>query len=336
MLEELPPELPLQATPTVPTGGQGAVRRRCSSKKRPLESKDCLVKVSRARTDKAVCALSHASDTAGPSVTLSTCTEECTLCCNEAPPGHAARLGCRHGWYCIQCMTKHAEARLSEGAVDVSCPECRVSIPEHELKELLPAKVGKRLQARSLASAVSATADLRQCPTPDCPMVVALENDEEGASARFKCPLCRRISCLKCCAQPYHTGLSCRDAAEKRQTKGERELRRWMSETGTRQCPTCGMAVSKENLDRQTTQYKECHKMMCRVCRTRFCFKCLKVLTDTFTCGCSIDAHRFIDPVTLKTMPHLRSGRGRGRPPASPATASSQSGRGNGRGTRRR
>merc|ERR1719478_201941 len=78
------------------------------------------------------------------------------------------------------------------------------------------------------------------------------------------------------------------------------------------------MAVTKLNLESQDTQYKECHKMMCRNCNTRFCFKCLKILTDTFTCGCSIDLHGFVDPRTGKRLEHLRPAQK--EPPTTPAT----------------
>merc|ERR1712032_585993 len=67
------------------------------------------------------------------------------------------------------------------------------------------------------------------------------------------------------------------------------------------------MVVTKQNLKNQTTQRSECHKMMCRNCSTRFCFKCLAILTTDYTCGCTRDLHGFIDPHTGKRLVHLRS-----------------------------
>jgi hypothetical protein len=89
----------------------------------------------------------------------------------------------------------------------------------------------------------------------------------------------------------------------------EESFRKWMEETGTKQCPQCGMAVSKENLRRQRSQYAECHKMLCRNCGIRFCFNCLTRLTATKTCGCSRKEHGFIDPRTGKRLPHMKAGR---------------------------
>merc|ERR1712066_1111993 len=80
---------------------------------------------------------------------------------------------------------------------------------------------------------------------------------------------------------------------------------KWIEQTGSKQCPTCPMVITKENLNGQANQYKECHKMLCRNCNTRFCFKCLAVLTEKFTCGCSINLHGFVDPNTGKRLTHL-------------------------------
>merc|ERR1719352_1264769 len=79
-----------------------------------------------------------------------------------------------------------------------------------------------------------------------------------------------------------------------------------MEETGAKQCPGCKMAVTKLDIKQQATQKAECHKMLCRNCNTRFCFKCLAILTDTYTCGCTKDKHGFVDPDTGKYLKHLK------------------------------
>jgi hypothetical protein len=211
-------------------------------------------------------------------------------------------------------MQRHAQARLELGHVTVGCPECSGSIAERELRKLLPADLIDRMLARSLEQAVSATSDLKACPTPNCLMRVALE---PGAPPRFKCPECKKVSCLQCGAQPYHKGMTCEQHAAKlakgnqvksQEEESERLFKEWMEETGTKQCPTCSMAVTKQNIKNQGTQYSECHKMVCRNCDTKFCYKCLKVLSKEFTCGCSIDLHGFIDPHTGKRIVHLKKG----------------------------
>merc|ERR1712060_575167 len=130
--------------------------------------------------------------------------------------------------------------------------ECNTPIAERDLRRLLPSDVIDRLLARSLEQAVAATSDLYSCPTPDCPMRVAME---EGKMARFLCPMCRKTCCLRCATQPYHKGLTCEQHAEKVRTQGrnteEAGVLKWMKETGSKQCPTCRMVVTKQNIDNQ-------------------------------------------------------------------------------------
>lgn len=229
--------------------------------------------------------------------------ETCGICCSDVAPYHAVQLGCRHGWYCDCCMERHAQGRLEMGAVDVPCFECNVPLPERHLRKLLPAPLLERLLARSLEQAVSAASDLRSCPTPNCPIRVALE---VGAQPKLNCPECRKSSCLLCGAQPWHRGLTCEQHAEKKRGKDDDLFQKWMEETGTKQCPQCRCPVTKQNLDQQSTQRAECHKMMCRNCTCRFCFKCLAVLTDTYTCGCTSLLHGFINPKTGKRREHIK------------------------------
>lgn len=251
---------------------------------------------------------SNSCDPTGTAMSFNTAIETCSICCSDdVAPKSAARLACQHGWYCLTCMTRYAQVRLEMGSVSVPCPQCEVPVAEHHLRRLLPEEVINKLLERSLEQAVSRQADLWACPTPGCAMRVALEDGETG---RLKCPLCKKISCVRCGVQPYHRGLTCEGYAKKQRRLGaakedEEQLMRWMEETGTKQCPTCRMAVSKQNLEKQGTQRSECHKMMCRNCNTKFCFKCLAVLTATYSCGCTIDDHGFVNPKSGRRTSHL-------------------------------
>eukprot|EP00931_Biecheleriopsis_adriatica_P066110 TRINITY_DN40522_c0_g1_i1.p1 TRINITY_DN40522_c0_g1~~TRINITY_DN40522_c0_g1_i1.p1 ORF type:complete len:762 (-),score=194.28 TRINITY_DN40522_c0_g1_i1:74-2359(-) len=236
--------------------------------------------------------------------------ECCSICCDDAPANEAVRLPCGHGWYCFSCLKRHAEARLDVGAVDVACPDCNTSMAERTLRRVLPSEVVETLLARSLEQAVSAVGDLYACPTPNCSFRVALE---DGDVSRLKCPDCKKTCCLRCGAQPYHRGLSCQEYAEKQKLSakakdtGEADLERWMAETGSKRCPTCRAVVTKQNLDKQNSQYAECHKMLCRNCDTKFCFKCLAVLTEKYSCGCTRAEHGFINPKTGRRLNHLKA-----------------------------
>lgn len=243
-----------------------------------------------------------------PGIRWNTVEEMCTICCDDAPPQTAVTLRCKHGWYCKGCMLRHAEARLDVGAVEVPCPVCNLALPEHDLRKVLPTEFIDRMLQRSLEQAVSSIADLVACPTPNCSFRCVLEDD---APPRLKCPTCKKVSCVKCGAQPFHRGLTCDEHREKLKAKGRADtdgtaaLMEWMKETGAKQCPTCSTAVTKCNLKSQNSQQHECHKMICRNCSTKFCFKCLTKLTATFSCGCTRDDHGFINPKTGKRNEHL-------------------------------
>lgn len=257
--------------------------------------------------------------------------ETCAICAEERGAFQAVRLPCGHGWYCAACIASFAEARLQQGLHDVPCPECHVPLCEALLRAVLPPSSGlmERLLVRSLEQAVDSSGGLWACPTPDCPNRVALD---EGQEPRLQCQLCGKEHCLRCQAHPYHTGRTCEEHAAAaaadarsaaasassssgvrapasdavRRLEEERGLREWMARTGSRQCPTCRMGVTKEDLSKQNTQASECHKMICRNCKTRFCFKCLAVLTASFSCGCTRDDHGFVDPRTGQFVQHLR------------------------------
>jgi hypothetical protein len=237
----------------------------------------------------------------------------CSICCDDIATGGAALLGCGHGYYCSACVTRFVEARLENGtAGDVPCPDCKGGIPEKDLVKVLPTKTVLRLHARSIEMvAVAGGAVQRSCPTPDCKM---RHTFKEGASGQMICWMCTRESCWLCGTQPFHVGMTCEQYAKRLKARGlskdDEEFYKWMEKTGTRQCPKCHMATSKENLDKQTEQRSECHKMLCRNCGTKFCFKCLAVLTDTYTCGCTKNKHGFIDPNSGDLVSHLKRGKG--------------------------
>lgn len=244
----------------------------------------------------------------GMKLKLNQKVETCAICFTEAQPTKAVRLGCRHGWYCLHCMKMHANARLNVGDVCVPCPECRAPIPDFCLKEILTDDVVSNFHTRSIKQAIACSPNLFTCPTANCDMCVELDDGEDAWLK--KCPQCKKGSCLRCGAQPFHKGLTCQEHSLRSRTNevksAEMSLRRWMRKTGTKQCPQCNMGVTKEDLENQSTQRSECHKMLCRHCGTRFCFKCLAMLSETFSCGCSIDAHGFVNPLNGKRLGHLR------------------------------
>jgi len=234
----------------------------------------------------------------------------CSLCAEDFSAWRTVQLPCGHGWYCSGCMERHTQARLDLGSHEVPCPECGKQVSEVVLRAVLPPALLEQLASRSLGKAVGASGDLWPCPTPDCANCVALE---EGQVPRLQCTFCGKEHCLRCHASPYHKGLTCEQHAAKQKRDsgddGTSQLHEWMEQTGSKQCPKCKMVVTKDNLTAQTTQHAECHKMICRNCGAKFCFRCLASLEHS-TCGCTGNDHGFIDPHTGDWVEH-RLARGR-------------------------
>lgn len=268
--------------------------------------------------------------------------EACGICMEKSDPCRAVRLTCGHGWYCADCLTGFAEARLSDGLITMPCPEpgCPSELGEAHLRKLLPSELMEKLLERRLDLAVAQDASLRPCPTPNCTMLVALD----GTRSRLSCPLCKKTSCFACGAQPWHKGLTCEQYAEKMKSKISKDealFEQWLEETGTKRCPRCEVPVSKQCLEKQSSQQRECHKMCCRQCKVLFCFKCLAILEDGFRCGCTSEIHGFINPEDGTRIEHKKKRRGRGGEEAAivappPAAAEASSGRGGASGGRGR
>eukprot|EP00747_Dinoflagellata_sp_TGD_P058755 gnl/TRDRNA2_/TRDRNA2_151268_c0_seq2.p1 gnl/TRDRNA2_/TRDRNA2_151268_c0~~gnl/TRDRNA2_/TRDRNA2_151268_c0_seq2.p1 ORF type:complete len:212 (+),score=33.36 gnl/TRDRNA2_/TRDRNA2_151268_c0_seq2:38-673(+) len=72
--------------------------------------------------------------------------EVCGVCWEDVSPEKAVRLGCRHGWFCTQCLCQLAKAQLEAGSKVISCPQCRQSLAEAELQQLLPPELVQGLQ----------------------------------------------------------------------------------------------------------------------------------------------------------------------------------------------
>mmetsp|Transcript_344 Transcript_344/g.606 ORF Transcript_344/g.606 Transcript_344/m.606 type:complete len:394 (+) Transcript_344:99-1280(+) len=237
-------------------------------------------------------------------------SEQCSICIETFGRGEAAKLlPCQHGWYCFDCLRRAADVKIANGATlgAICCPACNLELSEVVLRALLGTEQMDKLHRQSVEAAVAASSELRPCPTPDCPNRVALE---DGMTPRLQCEMCGKEHCLLCSASPYHTGKSCQEhLAETQGQSSEADLRKWMSKVGAKQCPKCKMVVTKQSMKDQATQASECHKMICRACRTRFCFGCLTILTESSTCGCTPDNHGFIDPDTGAFVQHLTPAR---------------------------
>lgn len=246
------------------------------------------------------------------SISFNTDPIHCPICFTRADSGTALTLPvCQHS-FCIDCFQQYFRAKVGDGKADrITCPwtakdeikPCGTVIEKEVLKELLDAEEQKKFERHSQSAFVMTHAEYHHCPTPDCENVVYYK---EGPPI-VDCFKCKRVSCLKCSASPYHHGRTCEQWKEWRR---ERE-RRWRPPTidrsrageenryefgGTcaiaaaaglriRTCRRCGNGVELAD---------GCLKLKCR-CGYRFCFECG---SENAQCSCTPANHGFTDNVT--------------------------------------
>jgi hypothetical protein len=78
------------------------------------------------------------------------------------------------------------------------------SMPTNRIRSKPAAKTTK---TRKNIKVECAGAALMRCPSPSCGYLVSV--DREEVPELKKCPKCKKNSCLRCGAQPYHTGFNC-------------------------------------------------------------------------------------------------------------------------------
>ena len=228
----------------------------------------------------------------------------CGICCDDSNTSVAC-LPCGHGPYCGDCVQSYASAKLASGSSQLPCPEdgCDKSVPDHLLRGFfgLAEELIDKFHQRSIAEAIGAATDLYACPTPDCSMVIEMLPSPCAPVLKFECTMCGVSSCLRCGHQPYHDS----DDSICSPCALDDSLASWVAQVGAKRCPQCHAVVTKHGLENQTGETDECHKMICRNCSTRFCFKCLTLLMGgNKPCNCTDPEHGFAHPETGDFVAH--------------------------------
>ena len=140
----------------------------------------------------------------------------------------------------------------------------------------------------------------------------AVEQESQGfALDEISCPFCARsLASVNTSLLATFLGKDALDRSQQRVQLREAHLEKGPSSLsklspilssrilirlGLKQCPGCGEGMQKES--------ETCHKMICRSCRARFCFRCLARL-EYFNCGCTGAEHNFVDPLDGSTRSH--------------------------------
>jgi len=222
--------------------------------------------------------------------------QTCPVCFDEVEPQRGLHLTqCLH-FLCAECFKNYVRSSLHSLATKDSCeitcpqPECKMPLTAAEIRAAAGSKALDFVEHRSLDQAMATNANIRHCPTPDCPY--AVEWSGQG-NPRMLCNVCKKDSCMLCKASPYHSNMSCQEYKEFKSSPDLTVAAALEKNRNVRQCARCKIFIEKK---------EGCDKMKCR-CGYRFCFKCL---TPEATCNCTPAHHGFTDPITGNFDPGVR------------------------------
>lgn len=92
----------------------------------------------------------------------------CSICYKENLPESIYILDkCEHK-FCPQCLSSYIRTLVSEGQIDVPCPECRIQLEYHEIQTLMDDALKVKYESFSIEKAISGMNDIVYCPTADC------------------------------------------------------------------------------------------------------------------------------------------------------------------------
>lgn len=262
--------------------------------------------------------LKHQTDYCSEEVLFNIDPVSCPICFTKADSGTALKLpGCGHS-FCIECFQHYIRAQIDEGRADcVLCPlpatQCGSLVKKSVLNEILDDRDQTDLEKFSVSAFVLRNADYHYCPTANCSNVVYWKLG--NGPPIVDCFKCKKISCLKCSASPYHEGLTCEQYKVVREEEQARRIHRMQD---MRMPPS--RCVDRSRVDEETKYSFEttdetisklhirccrrcgngvelgsgCYKMKCR-CGYRFCFQCG---SENALCSCTPMHHGFSDNVT--------------------------------------
>lgn len=144
----------------------------------------------------------------------------------------------------------------------IICPEegCGSEITIGDIQEYIRGDLKDKYFEFSLHMFVENNSRTNWCPTPGCPALFELENNQET----YKCPSCKNSYCLRCRTES-HKGLTCAQVREMNNLPPEdKNFMMFARGAHYKQCPSCSFWVEKSD---------GCDHMTCR-CKYEFCYKC--------------------------------------------------------------
>ncbi|ODQ64701.1 hypothetical protein NADFUDRAFT_7016, partial [Nadsonia fulvescens var. elongata DSM 6958] len=236
-------------------------------------------------------------------------TFTCEICRNIKRGSNCTQLlECGHV-FCTDCLKEYFCACIEQGYVNhVACPEpgcarTKQSQPpelsDQEVKSLVGSDLFERLSKLRRQKILESNPNTLICPRSSCQALISHDAD----SLMAICQDCKFAFCVDC-KHSWHgkytecsTGSLTREIAlsyqeaegfERKEFEvkyGKMNLQRvlsqieldelfeqYMIEQQVKPCPYCETPIARES---------GCNKMVCTICKTKFCFRCAFVLSDS-------------------------------------------------------
>eukprot|EP00049_Salpingoeca_infusionum_P009947 m.168982 g.168982 ORF g.168982 m.168982 type:complete len:485 (-) comp14492_c1_seq2:2442-3896(-) len=161
-----------------------------------------------------------------------------------------------HHVHCRGCLTDHVNFAVANNKLPLTCATCTTPVPPQLVRSLLTPEEYERFSLMTLMATLRANPLVRFCPQPGCTNAVECASDMNGCKD-VMCAACKNEFCVAC-RQPSHGDSACKVDMPQ----------------GCKPCPQCGVVIEKENDG-------SCNSMQCGVCKTRFCWLCMKVLSGS-------------------------------------------------------
>eukprot|EP00092_Neocalanus_flemingeri_P010139 GFUD01010926.1.p1 GENE.GFUD01010926.1~~GFUD01010926.1.p1 ORF type:complete len:1441 (+),score=302.82 GFUD01010926.1:406-4323(+) len=196
--------------------------------------------------------------------------ETCPVCFTPPETNERIRLqNCGH-LYCLDCLKMQINS--ATWPLLCSAEECNAILVAEDFKSLEnDENLMQKLQRNSLEhKLMSASCTLKTCPSPNCPGVFRVLQDEE-ANANvdpFFCVFCGVNICRRCCSV-YHHGMTCQ-FYQIYQADDNHSLRVWLAEDPEyrKLCPKCKSPIEKNG---------GCLHIQCIKCGSHMCWFCLVI-----------------------------------------------------------
>ncbi|XP_018496350.1 E3 ubiquitin-protein ligase RNF19B, partial [Galendromus occidentalis] len=214
---------------------------------------------------------------------------ECPLCLLELHPDCFPKLSLCNHRTCWDCLQRYLRIEISEGRINIDCPECSQLIHPTDIRNILSDEATMlKYETFMLRRVLCTDRDARWCPAPDCTFVVIANNCATCPKLKCQRPGCDTEFCYHC-KQEWHPNITCDMARQQRQeeipcgpfpstsgasgsTSGS-PSGKFAGKEEMKNCPSCGMQIIKADDG-------SCNHMTCGICGKEFCWLCVKQITD--------------------------------------------------------